>query len=91
MAAVGEHRVALRHIQRRGLPATQRERAVADQRRVAEAELFKVANGVANASLKQQQANGHQVHRAYQRFAHARRAVKAAAVINGPPDGLEFR
>ncbi len=50
-----------------------------------------MANGVADAGVEQQQADRHQVHRAHQRFPHARRAIKPAAVVDRPPDGLELR
>ena len=49
-----------------------------------------MAHGVADPGLEQQQAHGYQVHRAHERFAHARRPVEPAAVVDRPPDRFQF-
>ena len=89
-SAVGEDRISLGHVERRGCAAPERERAVVGKGRSAETEFLNMPHGVADPGFEQQQAYRNEVHRPHQRLAHARRPVETTAVINGSPDGLEL-
>src|SRR2546429_123767 len=84
ITAVREHRVAGRDVQGRRLQGAEREREIVRHGARIEAEARDVVDRGADAEILEN-ADRHQVARAHQRLAQARRPAERAGGVLGPP------